>query len=82
MNEQIAFSWSGTSASGAVDFETFRPYCNKQQAFLSFGEDQPRVAACSFKNERPAQSWDDWQPCNEDNCPFMRQVRGLNDKVC
>jgi len=76
MNEQIVFSWNGTSKRGGVSFETFKPYCNKQMAFRSFGKDQPAVAACSFKNERPAKSWDDWQPCSEENCPFMRQING------
>ena len=70
--QQMSFTWSG---GNTVDFETFKPFCNKLNGYRSFAKDEPAVEACSFKNERPAESWDDWQKCNEANCPFMRKIR-------
>lgn len=54
-----------------VDFQSFaKKYCKHQTAFLHFGEDKT-YPACSYKNEQEARSWEDWQKCNEQNCPFF-----------
>ena len=53
------------------DWEKFRDlYCRHQMAYLRFGDDEQASKACSFKNGKPAQSFDDWQKCTEENCPF------------
>lgn len=49
-------------------------YCGHQNSRLRFGDEEEAVPACSFKNEKPATCWDDWQKCNEQNCPFMKGV--------
>lgn len=51
-------------------------YCIHRGAKLSPGKDEegrplPAIWHCGFKNERPAKCWADWQPCNEENCPFI-----------
>lgn len=35
---------------------------------------------CSYKYERSAKNWSDWQKCSEENCPFMR-MRKLVESV-
>ncbi len=55
-----------------VDFQSFaKKYCKHQGAYMSFGEEGKSYPACSYKDEQEAQSWADWQKCNEQNCPFF-----------
>ena len=55
-----------------IDFQSFaKKYCKHQGAYLSFGEEGKSYPACSYKNEQDAKCWDDWQKCNEQNCPFF-----------
>lgn len=55
-----------------IDFQSFaQKYCKHQGAYLSFGEEGKTYPACSYKKEQEARSWEDWQKCNEQNCPFF-----------
>lgn len=58
------------------DFERFRDnYCiHKSGTFKPKGE-EVFVRGCTFKDEKPAECWDDWQKCNEQNCPFLKGVK-------
>ena len=58
------------------DFETFRDYCKHQSGSIKFGDDEEASRGCTFKDERSATCWDDWQKCNEQNCPFMKKMKG------
>ena len=33
---------------------------------------------CSYRYERLSRTWDDWQKCCEENCPFMRKLKEWN----
>lgn len=59
-----------------IDFETFRDYCKHQSGSIKFGDDEEASRGCTFKDEKPATCWDDWQKCNEQNCPFMKKMKG------
>lgn len=57
------------------EWERFRDnYCKQQMAYRQFAKDEPSVKACCYKNEQRAKTWDDWQKCTYDNCPFMKGV--------
>ena len=58
-----------------IDFDRFRTYCKHQQGRIKFGDDEFASDGCTFKDEKPATCWDDWQKCNEQNCPFMEGVK-------
>ncbi len=30
---------------------------------------------CSYRYEHLSRTWDDWQKCCEENCPFMRKLK-------
>lgn len=72
MTGQISL-WDYT---GKIDFNTFRPYCKHQSGSIRFGDDEEASLGCTFKDEKSATCWDDWQKCNEPNCPFMKKVKG------
>lgn len=55
------------------DFVRFREYCKHQSGSIKFGDDEEASRGCTFKDERPATCWDDWQKCNEQNCPFLKK---------
>jgi hypothetical protein len=38
------------------------------------GKDKDAVQACNFKNKKLAESWADWQKCEEANCPLFRDM--------
>ena len=58
-----------------TEFEYFRDnYCSHQCGYKRFGDEKDPVAGCTYKNEVIAKSWEDWQPCNQKNCPFMRHL--------
>lgn len=57
-----------------IDFEAFRDYCKHQSGSIKFGDDEEPSRGCTFKDEKTATCWDDWQKCNEQNCPFMKGV--------
>lgn len=59
-----------------IDFVTFRDYCKHQSGSIKFGDDEEASRGCTFKDERSATCWDDWQKCNEQNCPFMKKMKG------
>ena len=52
-------------------------YCKYQGAILKFGEGGDAVPGCCFKDEKLAQSWDDWQPCTAENCPIVKLEKGM-----
>ena len=55
-----------------IDFESFaKKYCKHLQGYMSFGEEGKTYPACCYKNEHPARSWEDWQKCSYENCPFF-----------
>lgn len=58
-----------------IDFDTFRAYCKHQSGSIVFEGDEEASPGCTFKDEKSATCWDDWQKCNEQNCPFMRKVK-------
>lgn len=58
-----------------IDFERFRSYCKHQSGSLRFGDDEEASRGCTFKDEKTATCWDDWQKCNEQNCPFMKGAK-------
>ena len=58
-----------------IDFDQFREYCKHQSGSIRFGDDDEPSRGCTFKNEKTATCWADWQKCNRDNCPFMKKVR-------
>jgi len=58
------------------DFVRFREYCKHQSGSIKFGDDEEVSLGCTFKDERSATCWDDWQKCNEQNCPFMKKMKG------
>lgn len=59
------------------DFERFRDYCKHQSGSIKFGDDEEPSRGCTFKDEKSASCWDDWQKCNRANCPFLKG--GTND---
>ena len=59
-----------------IDFERFRSYCKHQSGSITFKGDEEASRGCTFKDEKPATCWDDWQKCNEQNCPFMKKMKG------
>lgn len=57
-----------------TEFEHFRDnYCGHQSATLNFDTDEEASRGCAYKNEVSASCWDDWQKCNEENCPFFQR---------
>lgn len=57
-----------------IRFSDFRDnYCKRQGAMLVFDKDEGAIKACAYKDGEPAQSWADWQPCNKDNCPALKE---------
>lgn len=59
-----------------LNFEWFRDkYCSHQSGSIRFGDDEHFSQGCTFKNEQSANCWDDWQKCNEQNCPFMKGLK-------
>ena len=48
-------------------------YCKHQGAIMRFNEKDGAVLACAYKYGKPAQSWDDWQPCTKENCPALKE---------
>ena len=40
---------------------------------MRFNEKDGAVLACAYKDGKPAQSWDDWQPCTKENCPALKE---------
>ena len=48
-------------------------YCRHQGGYLEFEKGKGAVLACCYKNGRPAQGWDDWQPCTKENCPALKE---------
>ena len=50
-----------------------KKYCKHQMAIIKFNKEDGAVPACCFKNETPAQSWEDWQPCTKENCPALKE---------
>jgi len=57
-----------------TEFEHFRDnYCGHQSATLKFDTDEEASRGCAYKNEVSASCWDDWQKCNEENCPFFQR---------
>ena len=58
-----------------IDFERFRSYCKHQSGSIRFGDDEEASRGCTFKDEKTATCWDDWQKCNEQNCPFMKGAK-------
>lgn len=48
-------------------------YCKHRGAILEFNKEDGPVMACCFKDERPAESWADWQQCNKKNCPALKE---------
>lgn len=53
-------------------------YCRKHGGYLRFDEngeyttnkDYEVVRACCFRDKHKDKPFDNWQPCNEDNCPY------------
>lgn len=58
-----------------INFEKFRQYCKHQMGSIVFEGDEEASPGCTYKDEISATCWDDWQKCNEQNCPFMEGVR-------
>lgn len=58
-----------------INFERFRSYCKHQNGSITFKGDEGPSLGCTFKDEKTATYWDDWQKCNEQNCPFMKGVK-------
>lgn len=85
MNGQISMfdylkSQTEEKPKAVIDFKWFRDeYCSHPGAYLKFDKDEPSVLACSYKYERRAESWADWQKCTEENCPFMRKLKECGD---
>lgn len=48
-------------------------YCKHQSAFTEFEKGQGLVPVCCYKDGKPAESWADWQPCTQDNCPALKE---------
>ncbi len=56
-----------------IRFSEFRKkYCKHQSAFLEFEKDEGVVPACCYKDGKAAESWADWVPCNQENCPALK----------
>lgn len=58
-----------------ISFDMFYPYCKYQMGFITFKGDEEPSAGCTFKDKKVASCWDDWQKCNEQNCPFMKELK-------
>ena len=58
-----------------IDFDTFRPYCKHQMGSIVFNGDEDPSMGCTFKDKKSATCWADWQKCNEQNCPFMEEIK-------
>ena len=57
-----------------TEFEHFRDkYCGHQSGFRKFGEDEEPAAGCTYKDEKSASCWKDWQKCTIENCPFFKR---------
>ena len=52
--------------------EVLMQHCKHQAAYMKFDEDDAPVAACGYKDGKPAQCWADWQPCTKENCPLLK----------
>lgn len=78
--EQISlFDYADTVSKRTKIYELLRDhYCEHAGAYLKFPRDDKNaktVLACSFKYQRRAKCWDDWQPCTEANCPFLKRLK-------
>lgn len=75
-HQMSIFDDPNESQKPKIIFETFRDdYCRHQMAWLKLdGKDKDAVQACNFKNKKLAESWADWQKCEEANCPFFRDM--------
>lgn len=60
-------------------FEDLRSCCRKQGAIFRFDsngqvtndkEQGEVLPACCFTPKMQKEMYDNWQPCNEDNCPY------------
>ena len=59
-----------------IDFNWFRDkYCIHQSGSITFGDEEEASRGCTYKDEKNATCWADWQKCNEENCPFMKGVK-------
>ena len=58
-----------------IDFFRFKSYCKHQMSRIKFDDDEFASDACCFKDEKAATCWDEWQRCNEQNCPYMKGVK-------
>lgn len=36
-------------------------------------KDGEMKSGCTFKNEKIAHCWDEWQICSYENCPFIKE---------
>lgn len=79
MDQISLFDYADTVSKRTKIYELLRDhYCSHASGYLRFPRDDKEakvVLACSFKNVRPAKSWDDWQPCTEANCPFLKRLK-------
>lgn len=79
--EQISlFDYTKTVFQRTKIYELLKEhYCSHAGAYLRFPRDDENaktVLACGYKNEKRAKCWDDWQPCTEENCPFLKRLKG------
>ena len=79
--EQISlFDYTKTVSQRTKIYELLKEhYCSHAGAYLRFPRDDENaktVLACGYKNEKRAKCWDDWQPCTEENCPFLKRLKG------
>ena len=59
-----------------INFEWFRDkYCIHQAGSITFGDDEEASRGCTYKDEKDATCWADWQKCTRENCPFMKGVK-------
>ena len=73
INEWLSLNDNGHAQ---VDFEWFRDkYCSHQSGSIRFGDEEHFSLGCTFKDEQSATCWNDWQKCNEQNCPFMKGLK-------
>lgn len=63
-------------------WEHFRDcYCSHKSGIVKFDEyghyskskDGEKKCGCTFKNEKTAHCWDEWQICSYENCPFIKE---------
>ena len=55
-----------------VDFDRFRNYCKHQSGTFKPEGSEEYVKGCTFKNEKNATCWADWQECSRANCPYLK----------